>query len=186
MKKRIIPLLLTAIALTICTAIVTTTNMGIPTFNIIGAYCSLIAITILTYKMPIGIYNFSMFFIFIASALGTVLDLYRSIEIYDKLLHYVSGILMAMIGAYLMECLYKKCRVENLQKVLLPTILFAMFFSFSCAAFWEVYEFTADQLVHTKMQGVNLNTMGDIISGILGGLTYGIFVLGKNRKKLIP
>ena len=45
--------------------------------------------------------------------------------------------------------------------------------SFAAAGFWEIYEFTMDQLAGTNMQGNNLNTMGDIVSGFLGGLVYG-------------
>ena len=59
-----------------------------------------------------------------------------------------------------------------------------MFFSIAGAGIWEIYEFTADNLLGINMQGDNTNTMGDIISGTLGALTwFGIRTLMHKRQQ---
>ena len=62
--------------------------------------------------------------------------------------------------------------------------LFSMFFAIAGAGIWEIYEFTADNLLGINMQGDNTNTMGDIISGTLGALTwFGIHTLVHKRQQ---
>lgn len=61
-------------------------------------------------------------------------------------------------------------------------------FSFSCAGLWEIYQFAVDQLGHEDVQGNNLNTMGDTVSGFFGGLSYAIvyatIIVRKGKKTL--
>ena len=61
--------------------------------------------------------------------------------------------------------------------------LFSLFFSAACAGFWEIYEFTADSLLGINMQGDNTNTMGDIIAGTLGALTWFLLQTAIQRRR---
>ena len=98
---------------------------------------------------------------------------------------FFSGILLAEVGRLFVVYLFKKYQLK-LQQTMIA--LFAFLFSVSAAAVWEIYEFVVDLILSTHMQGNNFNTMGDVISGTLGGLCYiGGYILPfckrKNDKK---
>ena len=92
----------------------------------------------------------------------------------------LSGILLAQAGIVIISYIFRKRKAtqDNLLK-----LLFAFFFSCACAGFWEIYEFTADTALGLNMQGGNSNTMGDIISGVLGALVYSVFYICTNRSR---
>lgn len=183
MKQRIYSVIGLWILITVCVVIAKTTGIDPPVINIIGAYASSILVAAVLYKAPQHFFVLALCFDLLAAAFGSVLDLYRSIDGFDRFVHYLSGILAAEGGRLIMRYILKRYH-EN--RLLLVQILFALFFSCACAAIWEIYEFSADQLIGTNMQGNNLNTMGDIVSGVLGALTYtaGFFVwLIRGKKK---
>ena len=110
-----------------------------------------------------------------------MINLYKYLGFYDRLVHYLSGVILAEAGMILISRIFKKRGLKDDAAV---KLIFAFFFSAACAGFWEIYEFTADSLLHIDMQGSNLNTMGDIVSGVLGALTYTAVVsISKNIKK---
>ena len=159
--------------------------MGIdpPVINIVGAYVSSVLVAAVLYKAPWHFFVLALCFDLLAAAFGSVLDLYRSIECYDLIVHFLSGVLAAEGGRLMIDCLLGRYHVK---KMPLVSCLFALFFACACAGIWEIYEFTADQLIGTNMQGNNLNTMGDIVSGVLGAICYaiGYFVWLSKEKKL--
>lgn len=167
--NRILPLLAVWGIITICAGINIYFNIGSPTINVLGAYISALIITIVTYKFPHSFFIAIMIFDIFAAAFGSVLNFYRTIDSYDRIVHFMSGLIAADAGRLIIGYCFDKCKAARLQIIM---VLFSMFFSFSCAGLWEIYEFTADQLIGTNMQGNNLNTMGDIVSGVLGGLVY--------------
>lgn len=161
-------ILLAALALiTFCLLFADT--KGIPSASILGAYISAAVVFLLLFKFPLQFYIQFQIFQLLAMLLGSLLQFYTRYPFYDKVVHFLSGIILANIGFYLFCQLLKRAKNAPLEGI---TILFSGIFSTACAALWEIYEFTADHLLHTDMQGSNLDTMGDIIAGTLGGLLY--------------
>ena len=117
----------------------------------------------------------------LAAVLGSALNLYHYLGFYDKFVHYTSGIVLAEGGLILIHALAGR-RHTPAEPLLCR--LFSMFFAIAGAGIWEIYEFTADNLLGINMQGDNTNTMGDIISGTLGALTwFGIHTLMHKRQQ---
>lgn len=182
-KETRIKLFASAAALCItalCVVIVYITPIETTGMKITGAFISVAVISAAAWKFPVRFYIPAMIFDVFAAALGSVVNLYRYVGFYDKFVHYLSGILLAEAGMILISYLFKKRSIKNDRAV---KLLFSFFFSASCAGFWEIYEFTADNLIKTNMQGGNKNTMGDIISGVLGALTYCLVSLAVCREK---
>ena len=88
-----------------------------------------------------------LLFVYFASPVGSVLDLYRSVGPYDKIVHFFSGILLASLGAMIMSMLLKRAvhTIKNRRNICLQAA-FAFFLFFY--QFWhlEIFEFTADRL----------------------------------------
>lgn len=181
-NKRIIPLLAIWGIITVCAGINIYCDIGSPTINVFGAYASALVITIVTYKFPHSFFIALLIFDIFAAAFGSVLNLYRTIDCYDRIVHFMSGLIAADAGRLIIGYCFDKYKAARLHIVM---VLFSMFFAFACAGLWEVYEFTADQLIGTDMQGNNLNTMGDIVSGVLGGLVYSISLGIYYKKKKV-
>lgn len=149
--------------------------------KIIGSFASVIAISAVAWKFPKRFYFLAMIFDVFAASFGSVINLYKTVGFYDRFVHYLSGILLAEAGKIIIDHMFKKRNVKDDSFIKLA---FAFFFSCACAGFWEIYEFTADILINANMQGGNANTMGDIISGLLGALTYFLaYFLILRRKK---
>ena len=102
--------------------------------------------------------------------MGSVINLYKYIGFYDRFVHYLSGILLAEAGMIIISFIFEKRIIKK--RYTCHAGIFIFFFSSACAGFWEIYEFTADNILNINMQGSNLNTMGDIVSGVLGAVTY--------------
>lgn len=164
----------------ICTVIALMIPLKTTNMKIIGAFASIFLISIVTWKFPKCFYIIAILFHFFAASLGSVINLYRYLEFYDKIVHYLSGIILAEAGMIIMTYIFKKHSLKN-DNIL--KLLFAFFFSAACAGFWEIYEFTADNLLNINMQGGNSNTMGDIISGVLGALTYSAIMHAVYKRK---
>ena len=63
--------------------------------------------------------------------------------------------------------------------------MFVFLFCLACAGAWEIYEFTGDMLfgLHSQNDGL-IDTMSDIIAGMLGSIPMAaILLLGRRRKK---
>ncbi|MEG1584469.1 MAG: DUF2238 domain-containing protein [Anaerovorax sp.] len=180
-KLRILITIVTILAITICVIISKVYGINTPLISIIGGYLSIPAILLVTWKLPYSFFVWVMCFDIFAPGLGTIVNLYRTIDSYDRIIHFLSGILLAEAGRMIMEHILEKKQSTDFTSVIL---LFAVNFSCMAAGLWEIYEFTGDQLLGTTMQGNNLNTMGDIVSGFLGAVVYvGIYASFKYYKK---
>jgi len=141
----------------------------VPPTSIIGGFLSVFIITLLLIKFPLRIYLEALIFDISAVCFGSILRFYSKIAYYDKFVHFMSGLILADIGIVLIDFILKKEESKPLPRV---SLIFAAIFSFAGAAIWEIYEFSADIFLNTQMQGLNIDTMGDIVAGVLGGLTY--------------
>ncbi|MBI6871836.1 hypothetical protein [Clostridium aciditolerans] len=127
-------------------------------------------------------YVLALIFIFFSMYLANVMDFY-SIPNYDKLLHLVSGVLLAFLGLiiYIFLCGNK----ENLTMRPIAMVVFPLLFAIACAGAWEIWEFTTDQIFGFTAQNNSLHdTMWDIICGTVGGsfscfFMY-LYIKGKN------
>lgn len=181
-KYRLTVSALTLLVTLLCMAAALLIPLETTTVKIAGSLASVFIVSAAAWKFPKRFYLFAMLFDIFATALGSVINLYKYIGFYDRFVHYLSGILLAEAGMLIITYILS---VRKIEKDNLVMLLFAFFFSASCAGFWEIYEFTADNLLKTNMQGANNNTMGDIVSGVLGAATYVIirYLICKREKK---
>lgn len=165
----------------VCTVLVFWLDIETTSLKIFGSYIAILIVTVLGWKFPLKFHVKAFVFVFLAASLGSCVNLYRHVDIYDLLVHYLSGILLAECGLIVFQYITATRGAKN--DYLIET-LFSFFFSSSCAGFWEIYEYTADCIIGAGMQGTKENTMGDIIAGVLGALTFVIFsfVLKKAKK----
>ena len=187
MKKRIIGtgLLLTAIVVTSVAAYMC--GIDPPIGNVLGAFAAVFAaiIAFCIIKVSDRIFFSVLIFIFLASPMGSILNLYRSVDSYDKIVHYISGILLAIIGQVVFARILSKCNINisDFSNIVMPMILAACLFSSAAAGIWEIFEFAADKLAGGGMQRGMVDTVTDMIAGNLGAATYGIIECIKVRKR---
>lgn len=112
------------------------------------------------------------FFSFCTQILGSSLSLYKYFPLWDKIVHFASGILITMIGFILFHILlHKKGEISKDNGLL--SLIFCQSFNISIAALWEVYEYLL--FVFFKIDAVNALTKGihdslqDMMVCMLGG-----------------
>lgn len=121
-------------------------------------------------------------FIMLAMYFGNVLSFYTYIPHYDKVLHFISGMIIGILGLIIYSYFTKE-NIENMN------VKFSVFFLFifitSLAGIWEIWEFSTDKIFGLNSQFNSLNdTMTDIIAGTVGGLitlVY-VYIFGIKRK----
>lgn len=146
-------------------------------FDKIGMELALIAIGIFLLRFPIGIFLSANLFV-VAAAAGSVLRFYDLFPGYDRIVHFMSGIILGFVGFYAAKWLLS--RLDVAENPLLLTLT-SFFFSCSCAGFWEIIEFTVDCVAQMGVQHGNTDTMGDIVAGFLGAACFGAVCLYKYR-----
>lgn len=114
-----------------------------------------------------------LIFVFFAHFLGSIINFYDLIPGYDKIMHFISGMLSAFIALLLLIKLkqYKKINV-------LFTIIFMIATTLSIAALWEFYEFISDYIFSKDAQNVITtgvsDTMWDMLMAFLGSILISI------------
>ncbi len=116
--------------------------------------------------------------------MGSMLDFYDKIEWWDLLMHILSGIILGLIGNFILN--------ENAEKLKITKFIrFLFVVGIACIGglIWEIYEFTIDLLFNLDTQlsngtGVS-DTMWDLIMDFLGGVGIGIYFLIVNKKNKI-
>jgi hypothetical protein len=103
-------------------------------------------------QIPSYVQDVSVIMIFGASFCGKFLNLYYESRWLDSGLHLVSGGLCVILGYEIMTAMQKRDK----KTVSLPIIILgALSFSFFVSTCWELFEFTADQIMCMK------GTIGD-------------------------
>ncbi len=123
-----------------------------------------------------------LIFIFFAHFLGTILNFYYKISIYDKLMHGISGIMTSILAIIIL--IKSKCLKQN---PLWVNILFIISVTLSIAALWEFFEFINDNIFSKDAQkvlttGVD-DTMTDMIMAFIGSIIFSILYLIENKAK---
>ena len=128
-------------------------------------------------------------FIFLAQYLGSCLNFYDLFSWWDIMLHFISGIIMFLIGIDLYNLINKK---QNNSSIL-TMLLFATFFSFAIGNLWEIWEYTTDAILKLDSQKAGelvgrlalKDTMTDLIAAAFGTviiLVYKILKLRGDKK----
>lgn len=146
-------------------------------FDMIGMELAIVALGILLCRFPVGTYLMVNLFTLSAAA-GSILKLYDKFPGYDRVVHFISGLILGYIGVYIGEWLFKRLSVPREPFII---ILFAGLFSCTCAGAWEIIEFLTDCVMHMGVQHGNSDTMGDIVAGYLGCILFQMHKLHENR-----
>ena len=150
----------------------------------LASIVSISLIKFFPYKFKKFEINILQFHIFICIVLGTILNFYTLINEFDFLLHLNFGFVSSIIVLPFISYFSNKSNL-NINNLSLTFIIFIIFcFSTTCAALWEIYEFSIDTLFGLNTQNNDLfDTMTDIISTVLGTIVYCIVYFFKNKKR---
>lgn len=124
-------------------------------------------------KISTQVETMYLIFVFFAHFLGSIINFYDLIPGYDKIMHFISGMLSAFIALLLLIKLkqYKKMN-------LLFTVIFMIATTLSIAALWEFYEFISDYIFSKDAQNVMTtgvsDTMWDMLTAFLGSVLISI------------
>ncbi len=151
---------------------------GVGTFDKVGMEIAVIALAVFLCRFPVSLYLLVNLFV-ISAAAGSILRVYDMLTFYDRIVHFISGILLGYIGLYLTNLVSGQLKLKSDPFI---AIMLACFFSCTCAGFWEIIEFSTDCFSGMSVQHGNTDTMGDIVAGFLGALVFKIFELIKCRK----
>ena len=107
-------------------------------------------------------------FLFVALDLGICMDWYKTAPYFDKIIHFGSGILSALVGYYGLEYFKVKKAPRGFK------FLFIISVCMLVAVGWECFEFCCDKFLGQSMQqlvsvGVD-DTMFDLIGAFAGSL----------------
>lgn len=113
-------------------------------------------------------------FLFVSLTLGICLDWYKTAPYFDKLIHFGSGVLSALVGYYGLKY-FKVLKTPRGFKVLFIIAVCALI-----AVGWECFEFACDKFLGQSMQqlvsvGVD-DTMFDLLAA-LGGSIIGALLM---------
>ena len=135
-------------------------------------------------------------FLYCAIYLGEVRAFYYNVKNWDTILHTFSGAMLGALGFSFNPFLTQPDRVPmNLSPVFVATFTFC--FAVTLGVVWEIYEFTADGILHTNMQKFGLedgtpfagrlalmDTMKDLIVDTIGAavMSVGGYISLKHKK----
>ncbi len=153
------------------------------------------------YFVPSAFYYVAIIFAFFATYLGSYLNFYEKFEIWDDVLHFISGILLALLCIILTSFVVTK-RFGKITKKgdILFMVVVGVLVSISLAVFWEFYECIFDYVFDGNMQrsliitdpanfdvtpylrpsgryvdpGL-MDTMGDFFQAVSGAILAGIY-----------
>lgn len=135
-------------------------------------------------RIPAALQTAYVAFVFASMFGGEVLGLYGRIWPWDDIVHFSSGLLIALSGAVWLTALTHKPRVARMPAWLQALFAFCLVAALIMA--WEFTEFTSDHWFGTNSQGPLLDTMRDLLLGAAGGLIMSIAFLLHLRGHNVP
>ena len=117
---------------------------------------------------------FYWFFLFISVFLGTSLHMISIISFWDKILHFVSPMLLTAVGYGIAGFLLKKTKYADVSPWLF--LLFGFAFAGLCGVFWEFWEFICDSLGNMNLQRYNMSNGQPFIGRAALMDTMGIYL----------
>lgn len=120
-----------------------------------------------------------LFFIFICMFMANEFGYYGKIPYLDKMEHLFSGVILCFVGIVV----YQKINNQDDISEYTPTLIwFSLFFAMAMAGFWEIFEFTTDQMFGLKSQMDSItDTMVDMICGTIGAILTSIYLAVKSK-----
>lgn len=125
-------------------------------------------------EIPAEFHIAAVVFIFASLYLGEIQGFYQKYWWWDIALHTSAGLLLGIVGFLLVYLLNASKQVEVKMTPFFISF-FACMFAVAIGAFWEIFEFSMDQLVGTTMQKPMLgdpsgltDTMWDMIVNAVG------------------
>jgi hypothetical protein len=108
-------------------------------------------------------------FIFLTLFLGHIQNFYNRVPMWDKLLHFLSGLILAILGFVVVYLLNKH---ERLHLTVSPLFvgIFAVTFAVTVASVWEIGEFFFDMFFHHGWQADMTDTMWDLTLDTIGAI----------------
>lgn len=100
--------------------------------------------------MPSLVQDVSTIMIFAASFGGQYMNFYYDVAWWDSALHLISGALCTLLGYEVAVCMQKRDKKTSSVSIV---ILCAIGFSFFVSTCWELFEFTADQIMSNPETG---------------------------------
>ncbi len=82
--------------------------------------------------------------IFVAVVAGYIFDFYYRVRLWDSFMHFGCGILGVYFGYEITCALFK---MEKRTASLTMTVIASMGFCLMCTTFWEIFEFSCDQIL---------------------------------------
>lgn len=147
-------------------------------FDKLGMVMAVLALGLFLCRFPVIICLLSNLFV-LCSAAGSILKVYDKFPGYDRIVHFVSGMLLAYLGMFMAKWLFTRLNIRIDTGVI---ILLGGVFSFACAGFWEITEFITYLVTAEEVQHGNIDTMGDIIAGFLGSVVFQCCEAYSNRE----
>lgn len=125
-------------------------------------------------EIPTEFHITAVIFMFASLYLGEIQGFYHRFWWWDIALHASAGLLMGIVGFFLVYLLNASKRVD-LQMTPVFISLFACIFAVAIGTFWEIFEFSMDQLFGFNMQKPMMgdpsgltDTMWDMIVNAIG------------------
>lgn len=128
---------------------------------------------------------FYWFFLFVSVFLGTALHFISMISFWDKILHFISPMLLTAIGYSIASYFLRDIPPRKVSPWLY--LLFGFAFAGLCGVFWEFWEFLCDSIADMNLQryatsagkpfigrAALMDTMGDLFTNTIGA---GVFLL---------
>ncbi|MEG1418010.1 MAG: hypothetical protein RSC55_05205 [Oscillospiraceae bacterium] len=114
-------------------------------------------------RIPNSMYIIFVSFCFCGIMLGDVKNFYDRFARWDNILHFSSGMLLAVLGFILVNTLNQSNRTSGI--MLNPFFVAAVAFCFTMTiqSLWEVFEFLSDEFLGTNAQTYMLTTTGSFI-----------------------
>ena len=132
-------------------------DIGKTILSLIGCLFMLILIILplfsnkkLKLEIPDSMYTMFVVFCFCGIILGDVNDFFTRFSSYDSLLHFISGIMLSVLGFIIINTFCQK----SIKSPLSPFFIsfFAFTFALSLGVFWEIIEYNFDKYLDTNMQ----------------------------------
>ncbi len=122
-------------------------------------------------------------FIFMCFYLAEGFDWYDVFWWWDVLLHTLSGVIIGTGGFLVVSEFFRRKKVRLSAFF---TAFYALVFALALGAFWEIIEFSIDNIFHATMQPGLTDTMQDIICDFSGGLIAAIASYYHIKRKNVP
>ncbi len=125
------------------------------------------------FYMPFAIDFGIAVLIFVTLFLGELANFYNYIPLWDKFVHFQSGLIFGSTGFVLVYTLNKQ---KYIHLDISPGFVafFAVTFSLAIGVAWEVIEFAFDTLLGLTMQHGNSDTMWDLIADGMGAMIVSV------------